>query len=187
MTYRLATSSERGAAERRPDARGSPMMCGTPDRYQAAASLSTRITDAGPMRTAQRAAHPCQADSRSTPSVWPRRSRICVGSNCCVERFVHDHGASLTRSFVEDIYVEPAYRGRGIGLALFRHMARVALRRDCVAWNGTCSTGTRRRSSSTAASAPDRLTRLDPQQLERRDAVIATRRRSSEWLTRPST
>ena len=39
--------------------------------------------------------------------------------------------------FVEDIYVEPAHRGRGIGLALFRHMARIALARDCIAmdWN----------------------------------------------------
>ena len=39
--------------------------------------------------------------------------------------------------FVEDIYVEPAYRGRGIGLALFRHMARVAVARDCIdmEWN----------------------------------------------------
>jgi ribosomal protein S18 acetylase RimI-like enzyme len=33
--------------------------------------------------------------------------------------------------FVEDIYVEPAYRGRGIGIALFRHMARIAVQRDC--------------------------------------------------------
>jgi GNAT superfamily N-acetyltransferase len=39
--------------------------------------------------------------------------------------------------FVEDIYVEPAHRGRGIGLALFRHMARIAIGRDCIymAWN----------------------------------------------------
>jgi GNAT superfamily N-acetyltransferase len=39
--------------------------------------------------------------------------------------------------FVEDIYVEPTHRGRGIGLALFRHMARVALARDCfdMEWN----------------------------------------------------
>jgi GNAT superfamily N-acetyltransferase len=39
--------------------------------------------------------------------------------------------------FVEDIYVDQAYRGRGIGLALFRHMARVALERDCISmdWN----------------------------------------------------
>jgi GNAT superfamily N-acetyltransferase len=39
--------------------------------------------------------------------------------------------------FVEDIYVEQAYRGRGIGLALFRHMARIALERQCsdMSWN----------------------------------------------------
>jgi GNAT superfamily N-acetyltransferase len=34
--------------------------------------------------------------------------------------------------FVEDIFVTQAYRGRGIGLALFRHMARAAQQRDCV-------------------------------------------------------
>ena len=39
--------------------------------------------------------------------------------------------------FVEDVYVEQAHRGRGIGLTLFRHMARVALDRDCadMEWN----------------------------------------------------
>jgi GNAT superfamily N-acetyltransferase len=39
--------------------------------------------------------------------------------------------------FVEDIYVEPAQRGHGIGLALFRHMARLAVARDCIdmEWN----------------------------------------------------
>jgi GNAT superfamily N-acetyltransferase len=39
--------------------------------------------------------------------------------------------------FVEDIYVTPAHRGGGIGLALFRHMARIALARDCadLQWN----------------------------------------------------
>jgi GNAT superfamily N-acetyltransferase len=35
--------------------------------------------------------------------------------------------------FVEDIYVDAAFRGRGIGLALFRHMARLAVARDCAA------------------------------------------------------
>jgi len=34
--------------------------------------------------------------------------------------------------FVEDIFVEQAWRGRGLGLALFRHMARIALQRECV-------------------------------------------------------
>jgi GNAT superfamily N-acetyltransferase len=39
--------------------------------------------------------------------------------------------------FVEDIYIEPAHRGRSIGLALFRHMARIALERQCsdMTWN----------------------------------------------------
>jgi GNAT superfamily N-acetyltransferase len=35
--------------------------------------------------------------------------------------------------FVEDIYVDAAYRGQGIGMALFRHMAGVALERRCAA------------------------------------------------------
>ena len=33
--------------------------------------------------------------------------------------------------FVEDVFVEQSWRGRGVGLALFRHMARVAQTRDC--------------------------------------------------------
>jgi GNAT superfamily N-acetyltransferase len=39
--------------------------------------------------------------------------------------------------FVEDIFVQPVHRGRGIGLALFRHMARIALERRCIemTWN----------------------------------------------------
>ena len=34
--------------------------------------------------------------------------------------------------FVEDIFVQQDFRGRGIGLALFRHMARIALERECI-------------------------------------------------------
>ncbi|MEJ0019582.1 MAG: GNAT family N-acetyltransferase [Acetobacteraceae bacterium] len=39
--------------------------------------------------------------------------------------------------FVEDIYIEPAWRGHKIGLALFRHMARAAVARGCIGmeWN----------------------------------------------------
>jgi len=40
--------------------------------------------------------------------------------------------AGRRRLFVEDVFVEPAYRGKGIGLALFRHMARVALAEGCI-------------------------------------------------------
>ena len=39
--------------------------------------------------------------------------------------------------FVEDIYIEPTHRGHGIGLALFRHMARIAIERNSIdmQWN----------------------------------------------------
>jgi len=33
--------------------------------------------------------------------------------------------------FLEDLFVEPAHRGRGLGLALFRHLAAVAREQDC--------------------------------------------------------
>jgi GNAT superfamily N-acetyltransferase len=33
--------------------------------------------------------------------------------------------------YVEDVFVEPAYRGKGIGLALFRHVAHAALAENC--------------------------------------------------------
>ena len=39
--------------------------------------------------------------------------------------------AGRTRLFVEDVFVEPAHRGTGIGYALFRHMAQVALAEGC--------------------------------------------------------
>jgi|SRR3954447_14947735 len=34
--------------------------------------------------------------------------------------------------WVANLYVEERYRGLGIGLALFRHMARIAVEKDCV-------------------------------------------------------
>ncbi len=38
--------------------------------------------------------------------------------------------------FVEDVFVEPAHRGKGIGLALFRHVAAIAHARNyiCLEW-----------------------------------------------------
>lgn len=33
--------------------------------------------------------------------------------------------------YLEDIYVRPAHRGQGIGLALLRELAKIALTRDC--------------------------------------------------------
>jgi len=39
--------------------------------------------------------------------------------------------AGRKRLFVEDVFVEPVHRGGGIGHALFRHMAQVALQDGC--------------------------------------------------------
>ncbi len=39
--------------------------------------------------------------------------------------------AGRPKLFVEDVFVEPAHRGSGIGLALFRHVARRAVAEDC--------------------------------------------------------
>jgi ribosomal protein S18 acetylase RimI-like enzyme len=35
--------------------------------------------------------------------------------------------------WIANLYVEKPYRGIGIGLALVRHMARIAVEKDCVA------------------------------------------------------
>ena len=39
--------------------------------------------------------------------------------------------------FVEDVFVEPAHRGRGIGIALFRRLAGIAREQNCwsMEWN----------------------------------------------------
>ena len=57
--------------------------------------------------------------------------------------------------YLEDLFVRPALRGKGIGKALLAHLAAQLRRRTAGrGCNGRCSTGTRRRSSSTSRSAP---------------------------------
>lgn len=47
--------------------------------------------------------------------------------------FFHNYSTFLARRglYLEDLFVLPAMRGRGIGLALLRHLARIALEREC--------------------------------------------------------
>ncbi|MFX7858317.1 GNAT family N-acetyltransferase, partial [Acinetobacter baumannii] len=47
--------------------------------------------------------------------------------------FFHNFSTFLGRRglYLEDLYVRPAFRGRGLGLALMRHLARLAVERGC--------------------------------------------------------
>ena len=57
--------------------------------------------------------------------------------------------------YLEDLFVRPALRGKGIGKALLAHLAQAMRRRTAGrGCNGRCWTGIRRRSNSTNRSAP---------------------------------
>jgi GNAT superfamily N-acetyltransferase len=47
--------------------------------------------------------------------------------------FFHNYSTWLTRPglYLEDLFVKPAFRGLGIGEALLRHLARLAVTRGC--------------------------------------------------------
>ncbi|HNW87140.1 MAG TPA: GNAT family N-acetyltransferase [Candidatus Limiplasma sp.] len=47
--------------------------------------------------------------------------------------FFHNFSTFLGRSglYLEDLFVKPAYRGQGIGKAIFRELARIAIQRGC--------------------------------------------------------
>ncbi len=58
--------------------------------------------------------------------------------------------------YLEDLYVTPAMRGRGIGKALLAELAAICVRRGYGGSSGGCWTGTSLRSASTARSARGR-------------------------------
>jgi len=45
----------------------------------------------------------------------------------------HNYSSFLDRRglYLEDLYIQPAHRRRGLGRQILRHLARVALERDC--------------------------------------------------------
>ena len=49
--------------------------------------------------------------------------------------YIHKKGLSL---YLEDLYVQEASRGKGVGLALLRAVAAVAKENDCARWQWQC-------------------------------------------------
>jgi GNAT superfamily N-acetyltransferase len=47
--------------------------------------------------------------------------------------FFHNYSTFLGKPgiYLEDVFVRPEFRGRGVGRAFFRRLARIALERDC--------------------------------------------------------
>ncbi|NLG61780.1 MAG: GNAT family N-acetyltransferase [Candidatus Cloacimonetes bacterium] len=47
--------------------------------------------------------------------------------------FFHNYSTFLARKglYLEDLFVLPEYRGKGVGLALLRELARIAVEREC--------------------------------------------------------
>ena len=58
--------------------------------------------------------------------------------------------------YLEDLFVLPEYRRRGIAMALFHELFRIARERDCVDWNGASWTGTNLPSNSIRKSLAPR-------------------------------
>ena len=57
----------------------------------------------------------------------------CKGAPAGFALFFHSFSTFLGRSgiYLEDLYVKPEFRGRGIGRALLTHLARLAKERGC--------------------------------------------------------
>ena len=71
--------------------------------------------------------------------------------------FFHNFSTLLGKPgvYLEDIYVRPEFRGRGIGKAMLAHLARLGPKSAAAdGWSGPFSTGTNHPSTSTNRSAP---------------------------------
>jgi ribosomal protein S18 acetylase RimI-like enzyme len=55
------------------------------------------------------------------------------GEVACFALFFHNFSTFLARPglYLEDLYVRPQFRGRGFGEQMLRHLARLALQRNC--------------------------------------------------------
>jgi GNAT superfamily N-acetyltransferase len=78
-----------------------------------------------------------EADLERTLFEDPRRAEAaigyCNGAPVGIVVFFHNYSTFLAQPgvYLEDIFVEPAHRGRGFGRALMQYVARIAIERGC--------------------------------------------------------
>ena len=67
-----------------------------------------------------------------------RRAAECLlgfheGEAVCFAIFFHNYSTFKGKAglYLEDLFVRPAFRGRGFGKAMLQHLARIASERDC--------------------------------------------------------
>ena len=71
----------------------------------------------------------CSGRTPRAEAVIARVEREAVG----FALWFHNYSTFLARPglYLEDLFVLPDWRGRGVGAALLRHLARIAVERDC--------------------------------------------------------
>ena len=88
----------------------------------------------------ERLAHECVAtEERIRASLFGPRPEAEVviaeagGRAAGFALFFHNYSTFLARRglYLEDLFVYPEFRGRGVGRALLRHLARLAVEREC--------------------------------------------------------
>ena len=57
----------------------------------------------------------------------------CDGASAGFALFFHNYSTFLAKPgiYLEDLFVDPSFRQRGVGKALLQHLARLAVERDC--------------------------------------------------------
>ena len=72
--------------------------------------------------------------------------------------YFHNFSTCMGRAglYLEDLYIHPAYRGRGYGRLFLRRIAQLTLERGCGGWDGAAWTGRNRASIFIRKSAPGR-------------------------------
>ena len=100
---------------------------------------------------------------------------VCDGVEAGFALYFHNFSTFLGRAgiYLEDLYVKPGYRGRGLGLGLMKYLAGPCVQRG---WSGRAWTGTSRASASTSPSAPSRRASGRP--------TDSRARRSARWVRR---